>query len=343
MVKTKTILLFIGIGILVGFFFLWPTKQPFDESVFKNLVVGAMQQRAEINFVPDIIIDDLPASAWLFAKKHEYNITDIPLGWDFVLEIAEGKKEGKMKIYADDKFYELPFPDKLVSRVHYSFYTICPMEVTLYYNEKKSLAEWASVFKDVPVVAGSVNERELYGAKDNVRIKYTVEGEDVTQVEATFFSRHRGKIKSIKKEVMDMLYSMDAIQAGDWLLRSQWNIPNEWVDSRINFEEISRVYLTDFSWSLSAPLLSGEIVFWNGCFIEGVLYFTYDNWLLAQNIAEWFNIPEVQFSYNRDGDIVKVRISDVLMKDIFSYLHLLDSGFYDKLRKTYLERMGRND
>ncbi len=331
----------IGIGIAIGIFLFRPTEKPFDASTFKDLVVKAMHQRSEADFVPDIIIDDFPASAWLFAKKYEYNITDIPLGWDFTLEIAEKKegKEGTIAIYSGDKLYELPFPDRLVSRVHYSFYTMCPMEVSLYYTEKKKLTEWASVFKDISVVAGSMDGRELYGAKDNVRIKYTVEDEDATQVEITFFSKHRGKIKFVKKEVMDALYSLDAIQAGDWLLRSQWNVPNEWIDSRINFEEISRVYLTDFSWSLSAPLLRGEIVLWNGCFIEGVLYFTYDNWLKVQNIVDWFNIPEVQFSSRRDGDIVEVQISDVLMKDIFSYLQLLDSGFYGKIRETYLERM----
>ena len=189
--KIKIILLSvgIGIGIAIGIFLFRPTEKPFDASTFKDLVVKAMHQRSEADFVPDIIIDDFPASAWLFAKKYEYNITDIPLGWDFTLEIAEKKegKEGTIAIYSGDKLYELPFPDRLVSRVHYSFYTMCPMEVSLYYTEKKKLTEWASVFKDISVVAGSMDGRELYGAKDNVRIKYTVEDEDATQVEITFF------------------------------------------------------------------------------------------------------------------------------------------------------------
>lgn len=337
----KVVLLLIGIGIVscLCFFLLRPTEKPFNEAAFKDLVVKTARQRAETDFVPDIIIDDFPASAWLFAQKYGYKATDIPLEWDFMLEIAEGKKEGVMTIYSNGKLYELPFPDRLVSRTHYSFYTICPMEVSLFYNEKKSLIEWVEVFKDISVVAGSLDGRELYGAKDNVRIKYTVDGEEVLEVEVTFYSQHRDKLKSIKKEVMDALYSMDAIRAGDWLLRSQWNVPNEWVDRRMSFEEITRVYLKDFSWSLSAPLLKGEIVLWNGCFVEGVLYFTYDNWKQAEGMADWFRATGVQFSTSRDGDIVEVKISDELMKDIFSYLGLLNSNNYDKLRKTFLERM----
>lgn len=341
MKMTKKIFIGIGVGVVLCLclFLFWPTEKPFNETAFKDLVVKTARQRAETDFVPDIIIDDFPASAWLFAQKYGYKATDIPLEWDFMLEIAEGKKEGVMTIYSNGKLYELPFPDRLVSRTHYSFYTICPMEVSLFYNEKKSLIEWVEVFKDISVVAGSLDGRELYGAKDNVRIKYTVDGEEVLEVEVTFYSQHRDKLKSIKKEAMDALYSMDAIHAGDWLLRSQWNIPNEWIDRRVSFEEITRVYLKDFSWSLSALLLKGEIVLWNGCFVEGVLYFTYDNWKRAEGMADWFRATGVQFSTSRDGDIVEVKISDGLMKDIFSYLGLLNSNNYDKLRKTFLERM----
>lgn len=337
----KVVLLLIGIGIVLYFciFLLRPTEKPFDEAAFKDLVMKTTRQRAEADFVPDIVIDDFPASAWLFAQKYGYKTTDVLLGWDFMLEIAEGKKEGKMTVYSGDNFFELPFPDRLVSRTHYSFYTICPMEVSLYYTEKKSLVEWAEVFKDISVVAGSPDGRELYGARDNVRIKYTMDGEDVSEVEVTFYSQHRSKFKVVKKEVMDALYLMNPIRAGDWLLRSQWNVPNEWVDRRMSFEEITRVHLKDFSWSLSVPLLKGEIVLWNGCFVEGVLYFTYDNWKRAETMADWFRFAGVQFSVSRSGDIVEVKISDELMKDIFSYLGLLNSNNYDKLRKTFLERM----
>jgi len=58
-------------------------------------------------------------------------------------------------------------------------------------------------------------------------------------------------------------------------------------------------------------------------------------------MESWFR--DVQFSLSRNGDIVEVKISDELMKDIFSYLGLINSGFNDKLRETYLERMEEND
>lgn len=335
----KIVLLLIGVGIIsfLCFFSFRSTKEPFDETTFKNLIMKTMYQRAEADFVPDIIIDDFPASAWLFAKKYEYKATEVLLGWDSVLEIAEGKGEGTMTIYLGEELYQLPFPSVLISRTHYSFYTICPMEVSLFYNEKKSLTEWVGIFKDIPIMASSVDGKELWGAKDNIRIKYTLNGEDVSGIEVTFYSQHRSKFKAIKKEMMNALYSMTPIRAGDWLLRSQWNVPNEWVDSRIDFEEISRIYLKDFSWSLSVPLLKGEIVLWNGYFIEGVLYFTYDNWRQAEDIANWFQ--DIQFSVSRSGDVIEVKISDELMKDVFSYLGLLNSDNYDKLRKTFLEGM----
>ena len=335
----------VGIGIIlvvVGcFFFFRREEKPFDEAAFKDLVVKMARQRVETDFVPDIVIDDFPASAWLFAKKYGYEVTDVPVGYDAVLEVAEGKREGTIKIYSGDKLYELPFPDRLVSRTHYSFYTICPMEVSLYYTEKKSLVEWAEVFKDISVVAGSPDGRELFGVNENARIKYTMDGDTVSEVEVTFYSQHRNKIKSAKKAVMDAIFLMNPIRAGDWLLRSQWNVPNEWVDWRVSFEEITHVYLKDFSWTFSVPLLRGEIVLWNGCFVEGVLYFTYDSWKQVEAMESWFR--DVQFSLSRNGDIVEVKISDELMKDIFSYLGLINSGFNDKLRETYLERMEEND
>lgn len=341
-VKMKKILIgIILIAVVLCFFFFRPVERPFDEAAFRDLVIRTARQRVEADFVPDIVIDDFPASAWLFAKKYGYDVVDIPVEYDSVLEAAEGKKEGTMKIYLDNKLYELPFPNKIVSRTHYSFYTICPLEVSLYYNEKKSLVEWAGVFKDISVIAGSADGRELFGVNGNTRIKYTMDGDNVSEVEVTFCSQHRNKIKSVKKEVMDAILLMKPIRAGDWLLRAQWNVPNEWVDERVNFEEITRVYLNDFSWTFSVPLLKGEIVLWNGCFVEGALYFTYDSWKQVKDIENWFR--DVQFSSSRNGDIVEVKISDDLMKDIFSYLGLINSGFNDKLRETYLERMGKND
>ena len=120
----------VGIGIIlvaIGcFFFFRREEKPFDEAAFKDLVVKMARQRVETDFVPDIVIDDFPASAWLFAKKYGYEVTDVPVGYDAVLEVAEGKREGTMTVYSGDKFFELPFPDRLVSRTHYSFYTICP-------------------------------------------------------------------------------------------------------------------------------------------------------------------------------------------------------------------------
>lgn len=334
----KAVLLFTGIVLCVGIFLLQSKEKPFDEASFSDLVMKVARQRMETDFVPDIVINDFPASAWLFAKKYGYDVTDVPVEYDSVLEIAEGKAEGTMTIYSGDKLYEIPFPDRIVSRTHYSFYTMCPMEVSLYYSERKSLVEWAGIFKDISVVAGSPDGRELYGSKDNVRIKYSMDGDAVSEVEITFYSRHRSKIKSMKKEVADAIFSMDAIRAGDWVLRSQWHVPNEWMVRSTSFEEITHVYLKDFSWSLSVPLLKGEIVLWNGCFIEGALYFTYDGWKQAESMTEWFNIPEVQFSRSRDGDIVEVKISDKLMKEILSYIGLLNSNSYDTLRKTFLER-----
>jgi len=55
------------------------------------------------------------------------------------------------------------------------------------------------------------------------------------------------------------------------------------------------------------------MILWNGYFVEGVLYFTYDNWKKASVISKWFEVPEVDFSERRDGDIVEVRISDKLL------------------------------
>jgi len=81
------------------------------------------------------------------------------------------------------------------------------------------------------------------------------------------------------------------------------------------------------------------MILWNGYFVEGVLYFTYDNWKKASVISKWFEVPEVDFSERRDGDIVEVRISDKLLKDIYLYLQrLMNSNSYDTLRKTILER-----
>jgi len=125
---TKKIFIGIGVGVVLCLclFLFWPTEKPFNETAFKDLVVKTARQRAETDFVPDIIIDDFPASAWLFAQKYGYKATDIPLEWDFMLEIAEGKKEGVMTIYSNGKLYELPFPDRLVSRTHYSFTRYVP-------------------------------------------------------------------------------------------------------------------------------------------------------------------------------------------------------------------------
>jgi len=80
-------------------------------------------------------------------------------------------------------------------------------------------------------------------------------------------------------------------------------------------------------------------VLWNGYFVEGALYFTYDGWKKASVISKWFDIPEVDFTETRDGDIVEVRISDKLLKEIYLYLQrLMNSNDYDILRKTILER-----
>lgn len=319
-------------------------KETITDEEIKNLTMSVIRQRLETSFTPDILVEDLPASAWLLSQEYENCELkgDYRLGYDISLEISDFKEtSGNLNLFVRDKFYELPFPDRIITKVHYSFYSLCPYEVALLYDGKgKDLIEWAKIFKDIAVVAGSPDGRELYGASEDSRLIYRMEGEKVKEIEIVFYSAFKGKIELLKKTLIENLRLISReVRAGDWVLRSQWNVPNSWIERREDFEDFSRIQLKDFSFSLSVPLLKGEIVLWNGYFVEGVLYFTYDNWRKASDIKSWFGLPEVSIEESRDGDLVEVRISDKLLKDIFSYIQqLINSNNCDILRKTILER-----
>jgi len=321
------------------FFVFRPDSKPMDEESFKNAIMFAVRQRMEADYAPDLLFDDFPASAWLFAQKYGYSVdSDVMLGYDVVLESAKGSfKQESFKVRAGDVVYDIPFPDRVTSRVRYSFYSACPLEVVLRYDGRdRDIVWWTKVFKDMPVAGGSADGRELYGATDRTRIVYRTDGSKVKEIEVAFYSEKRKKADAAAPEILEALKKT---KAGDWVLRSQWCVPNSWIERRADFEEFSRLQLRDFSYSLSVPLLKGEMILWNGYFVEGVLYFTYDNWKKASVISKWFEVPEVDFSERRDGDIVEVRISDKLLKDIYLYLQsLMNSNSYDTLRKTILER-----
>lgn len=330
------------------FFFLNKKEPIVTEDELKKLALEVTRQRLESSFVPDILIDDLPASAWLLShmiENCEFR-ADIRLNYDIALEVSEfTNKEEDLTVFIRNKIYELPCPDVVVSKVYYSFYSMCPYEVAFLYNgEDKSLVEWAKIFKDVAVVAGSPDGRELYGASEDSRIVYRMDEEKVKEIEITFFSSAKGQIESLKKSLLDDLRLFSRkVDAGEWVLRSHWNIPNSWIEEQTNFEDYSRIYLKDYSFSFSVPILKGEVVLWNGYFVEGILYFTYDNWKKVSGIKSWFDIPEVSFTESRDGELMKIEISDKLLKDIFSYIQqLINSSNCDILRKTILERSNDN-
>jgi len=329
---------FIAVGALL-YFFCFSGPKPMDEETFRAGVISAIRQRMEADYAPDLLFDDFPASAWIFAQRYGYKTyPDVRLGYDVVLEMAEGSKKGNFKVRVQNDVYELPFPDRVMSRVRYSFYSACPLEVVLYYDGRdKDIVEWVKIFKDIPVAGGSADGRELYGAGNNVRIVYRLKENKTKEIEITFYSEYRKKLDETNVEILEK--SLKKTKAGDWVLRSQWCVPNSWIERRVDFEEFSRLQLKDFSYSLSVPILKGEIVLWNGYFVEGALYFTYDGWKKASVISKWFDIPEVDFTETRDGDIVEVRISDKLLKEIYLYLQrLMNSNSYDMIRKTILER-----
>lgn len=329
---------FIAVGALL-YFFCFSGPKPMDEETFRAGVISAIRQRMEADYAPDLLFGDFPASAWLFAQRYGYKTyPDVRLGYDVVLETAEGSKKGNFKVRVQNDVYELPFPDRVMSRVRYSFYSACPLEVVLYYDGRdKDIVEWVKIFKDIPVAGGSADGRELYGAGNNVRIVYRLKENKTKEIEITFYSEYRKKLDETNVEILEK--SLKKTKAGDWVLRSQWCVPNSWIERRVDFEEFSRLQLKDFSYSLSVPILKGEIVLWNGYFVEGALYFTYDGWKKASVISKWFDIPEVDFTETRDGDIVEVRISDKLLKEIYLYLQrLMNSNDYDILRKTIFER-----
>lgn len=349
MVTVKKIIAVLCVVLVVVFCFLKFSsgQKALDEGALKDMILSAARQRAQTDFAPDILFDNFPASAWLFAKKYGYDTDpDVVLGYDRVLETAEetaeGPGKGNLKVSAQGKVYELPMPDRVMSQVHYSFYSMCPLEVTLFYDGRgKEISEWAKEFKDIAIVAGSPDGRELYGAGENSRIVYAIDGNKVSNIKITFYSKNREKINSLKASVAEALRkSLKPVYAGEWVFRSQWSVPNGWIEKRSDLEEFTRLQLKDFSYSVSVPLLKGEIVLWNGYFIEGVLYFTYDSWKKASPVLSKFNIPEIELSETRDGDIVEVKISDRLLKQVFLYLQgLMNSNSYDKLRKTTLEMM----
>lgn len=323
--------------VFICLFYFFRSPKPMDEETFRNSVLSAARQKMEADCTPDLLFDDFPASAWLFAQKYGYKSNpDILLGYDIVLETAEGSAKGKFKVRTKNKVYDMPLPDRLSSKVYYSFYSMCPLEVKLMYDGRgRDIASWVKELGSIPVAGGSSDASELYGAEDNVRVRYRMKGNKVVEAEVLFTSGI--KMKNIAPEILER--SLKPKKAGEWVLRSQWCVPNPWVERRTDLEEFTRLELKDFSCSLSVPILKGEIMLWNGYFVEGVLYFTYDGWKKASVISKWFDVPEVEFSEKRDGDVVEVRISDKLLKDIFLYLQrLMNSNSYDTLRKTILER-----
>ena len=345
MVIMKKIMLYVGVAVLVVctcFFAFFREEEIFDEKRFTETVKSVVRQRMETDFVPDVLFDDYPASAWLFAQKYGYKTYDILLGYDSLLEVASGKGDGSFTVFYPSGSCELPLPDRVVSRVHYSLYALCPYEVSLIYNgNNKELTEWTAVFKDFPVAAGSPDGRELYGTNGSARILYRLKDGAVNAVELTFYSDNGRKIKALKKKVLDVLSSLKPIRAGDWIFRSSWSVPNEWVDVRSDVGEFTYLQLRDFSFSDDLPMLKGEIVLWNGYFVEGKLYFTHD---VFRKASLDFSAPEVTVRESREDNIVTVTISDGLLKDVYSYLqNLINSNNYDILRKTFLERMKKND
>lgn len=330
------------LAVCACFFTFFREEEIIDEKNFTETVKSVVRQRMETDFVPDVLFDDYPASAWLFAQKHGYKTYDILLGYDSILEVAIGKGDGSFTVFYPGGSCELPLPDRVVSRVHYSLYALCPYEVSLIYNgNNKELTEWTAVFKDFPVAAGSPDGRELYGTNGSVRIIYRLNENKVENVEITFYSNNGGKIKALKKKVLDVLFSLKPIRAGDWIFRSSWSVPNEWVDVRSDVGEFTYLQLRDFSFSDDLPMLKGEIVLWNGYFVEGKLYFTHD---VFRKASLDFSVPEVTVRESREDNIVTVTISDGLLKDVYSYLqNLINSNNYDILRKTFLERMKKND
>jgi len=91
-------------------------------------------------------------------------------------------------------------------------------------------------------------------------------------------------------------------------------------------------------------LVRGEMVLWNGYFMEAKLYFTDGEWgKVSPVLLSWFaDIPEtVEFRTSRDGNIVEVSVADNLLKDIFLFSQRLNnSNVYDIL-KNRGNRSGR--
>ena len=360
----KIILVVVAIAIAAVSVFLFlkkeETPKPISPEAFREAIVDAMRRRAELTGSPDILIDNLPASAWVLAKKNDkYTLAvDYPFDHEMIFEAATAKEKpkGKIKIAVGNVNYELPQPDAVLSYVFYSFYSMCPYRVVLQYTpgENTDIAHWVKTFQNIGnVVGGSADGSRLYIQNGNVKVIIYVQNDKTTLVEVHVWSENKNKIDALKSDLLKNLKGLagDTVFCGDWVFRSPWAVPGEWINFQTPLGTAIKYITNDYSYTVSAMPLHGEFVTWNGYLIEVNLYFTKFEWIKAAPvILEWFGLhSEVGETVTKDNfririayddNIVSLSVRDDRLTEVFAYMQELNkSNNYGMIRQAVIENV----
>jgi len=357
-------IIFIAIAIVVMSVFLFLKKEevhpPISPEEFREAAIDAMRRRAELTESPDILINNFPASAWVLAKKNDKYalMADYLLDHDIVFEAAATKEKlkGTIKITIDNANYELPQPDTVLSYVFYSFYSMCPYRVILQYvpGENTDIAHWVKTFRNVgSIVGGSADGSRLYIQNGNVKVIIYIQNDKTVFVEVHIWSENKRKIDAVKSDLLRNLKGLagNAISRGDWVFRSPWAVPGEWINSQIPLGSAVKYITNDYSYTAPAMPLHGEFVMWNGYLVEINLFFTKPEWIKASPvILEWFGLHSeaqetvtedsfrIKVSY--DDDVVAFSVRDDRLTEVFAYMQELNkSNNYGMIRQAVVENV----
>ena len=358
----KVIFVIVAIAMVLSFLFLKKEEapKPISPEEFKEATIDIMRRRVELTESPDILIDNLPASAWVLAQKNDKYalVADYLLDYDIVLEVATAreKQEGTIKVTVGNTGYELPSPDTLLSYVFYSFYSLCPYRVVLQYvpGENTDIAHWVKTFRNVgSVVGGTADGSRLYIQNGNVKAIIYIQNDKTVFVEVHIWSENKRKIDAVKSDLLRNLKGLagNAVSRGDWVFRSPWAVPGEWINSQIPLGSAVKYITNDYSYTAPSMPLHGEFVMWNGYLVEINLFFTKPEWIKASPvILEWFGLHSeaqetvtedsfrIKVSY--DDDIVAFSVRDDRLTEVFAYMQELNkSNNYGMIRQAVVENI----